>query len=71
MRDADGLLPRAELFAFPDAAAPLSWTANGGVNTVDAAFAVACDDWGFCAWAGFQQAGQPPQPRAHLRVLHP
>ncbi len=70
-RDADGLLPRAELFAFPDAAAPLSWTTNGGINTVDAAFAVACDDWGFCAWAGFQQAGQPPQPRAHLRVLHP
>lgn len=70
-RDADGLLPRAELFAFPDAAAPLSWTANGGINTVDAAFAVACDDWGFCAWAGFQHAGQPPQPRAHLRVLQP
>lgn len=70
-RDADGLTPRAELFAFPDAAAPLSWTADGGMNTVDAAFAVDCDAWGFCAWAGFQHQGQPAQPRAYLRVLHP
>lgn len=67
-----GKAPRAALFAFVDDGSPPSWKADGGVGTVDAAYAVDCDAWGLCAWAGFQRVkADNDRPHAHLRILHP